>query len=463
MHQTTLATDDVITAQASAPGSGLRAIIRMTGPETLSYLQQVITTEDHYRWDEIRKPQAIPSAITLSTACPPLAVTTYWWPTSRSFTGQPLAEIHLPGSPALVNMVLEKLYALGVRPAQRGEFTLRAFLSGRIDLLQAEAVLGVIDSHDATELQVALKQLGGNISHQMAELRSDLLNDLADLEAGLDFVEEDLDFVSRHALEQRIVHGLTMIHQLLSQHASRMTSGKLPRIILAGLPNAGKSTLYNHLGGHEQAIVSDIAGTTRDYLSAKVSLGELKVELIDTAGWESHSSGPMAQAQQQRNQLLEDADLIIWCSAANQSRADLKQDLVCLQSLHNSPIKLLHIVTKSDLFIRNSEFSKSDLLNVSVTTGDGIAELQLAILALLQSQQNEQAVLISTTSARCRDTLLKTEQALAAALALLQAGGGDELLAIELRQALEYLGEMTGAVYTNDLLDRIFSRFCIGK
>ncbi len=185
----------------------------------------------------------------------------------RSYTGQPLVEIHAPGSPPLLEAVLARSFEAGVRPAHPGELTLRAFLAGRMDLLQAEAVLGVIDAAGEDTLAIALRQLAGGISGRMSQVRGDLIDLLADLEAGLDFVEDGIEFVSRDDLAARIGRAQSTIGELLAQCQSRAQSQGRRRVVLAGLPNAGKSTLFNALLSRDAALVSAVAGTTRDYLS----------------------------------------------------------------------------------------------------------------------------------------------------------------------------------------------------
>src|SRR5262249_27089380 len=208
----------------------------------------------------------------------------FLWPTRRSYTRQPLAEVHTFGSPPLLDAVLRALCDAGARLARPGEFTLRAFLAGRIDLMQAEAVLGVIDAADRRQLQSALEQLAGGLSRPLNGLRNDLLDLLADLEAGLDFVEEDIRFVSPEELAARLKSALDLLEQSSCQLAARGTGDGLARVALAGAPNAGKSSLFNALVGNSAAIVSAHPGTTRDYLVAKIDADGLPIELVDTAG-----------------------------------------------------------------------------------------------------------------------------------------------------------------------------------
>ncbi len=257
-----------------------------------------------------------------------------YWPTRRSYTGQPLAELHTVGSPPLLEMVLGEVYRHNVRPARPGEFTLRAFLAGRLDLIEAEAVLGVIDAQDHEELETALKQLGGGLSGEIAEVRSDLLDLLSELEAGLDFVEEDIEFVERSELIERLTCALKTIARLSKQAETRLQTTGRWRVVLTGLPNAGKSCLFNALAGEEAAIVSPIKGTTRDVLVASADWEGVAVELIDTAGWEASPSDIMREAQAQRMEQSLGADVLVLCIAKDQSALDAAWNREQLGVLH---------------------------------------------------------------------------------------------------------------------------------
>ena len=203
--------DDTIAALASAPGPASRGIVRVSGPLVRTTLTSLFSPDDPGRWSSVRRAERFAGTIALPGVHIPLAVDVLLWPMSLSYTGQPLAEIHTLGSPPLMEAILSRLFEHGVRPAQRGEFTLRAFLAGRVDLMQAEAVLGVIDATDQQQLLVALGQLGGGLSGQIALLHQELLLHLADLEAGLDFVEEDIEFVSREELIHRLESGIALL------------------------------------------------------------------------------------------------------------------------------------------------------------------------------------------------------------------------------------------------------------
>ncbi len=279
--------DDTIVALASPPGAALRGIVRVSGAETAEVVAKLFRADEaSLNWQTTKLPRRFVGHLELSAIIVPVPAALMYWPTRRSYTGQPMAEFHLIGSPPLLEAAIEHLCECGARLARRGVFTMRAFLSGRIDLLQAEAVLSVIEATDHEELQKALSQLGGGITSRLGLVRGDLIALLGDLEAGLDFVDEDIEFITKTQISLRLDSALSLLHQLAADPAHRLPSGYRQRVVLAGLPNVGKSTLFNRLIGRHQAIVSPVAGTTRDYLTATLKLDGLDVELIDTAGWE---------------------------------------------------------------------------------------------------------------------------------------------------------------------------------
>jgi len=456
--------DDTIAAPASAPGPAERGIVRASGPSAKEIVSSVFVADDVGRWETARLPWRHPGRVSLPDVDVPLPVDVLFWPTERSYTGQTTAELHTIGSPPLLEALFQQLFAHGARPAQRGEFTLRAYLAGRIDLVQAEAVLGVIDATDQQQLRLALDQLGGGLSQRIAVLHEELLLHLADLEAGLDFVEEDIEFVARDELVRRITSGLEFLSGLLNQSASRLQSTGRHKVALAGLPNAGKSTLFNALCGDEAAIVSQTAGTTRDYLSVPVAWHGVALELIDTAGWDhlpadldnrdiERAAGELRQDQWQR------ADLIVWCSAADLQDEAAALDGRLRQECLDGGTPVLHITTKADLIDSPSMGVDAQ---VSVMAGRGIEDVKAAVSSRLASSAGEDHML-GTTAARCRESLRAAIDALERAKSAAIDGCGDELIAVELRDALDHLGRIAGRVSTDDILDRIFSRFCIGK
>jgi tRNA modification GTPase len=454
--------DDTIGALATAPGGAGRGVIRVSGPAAVASVDGVFRPTDEGRWKSARLASAHAGVLQLSALETPVRVLLYRWPAGRSYTGQSIIEIHAPGAPPLLEAILADLFARGVRPAVAGEFTLRAFLSGRIDLVQAEAVLGVIDAADAGHLRSALRQLAGGVSGRIARLRDGLLDLLADLEAGLDFVDEDIQFVSSDDVAGRIAQAEQEVDGLLAMCESRMQSTGWARIVLAGLPNAGKSTLFNALVGREAALVSCTAGTTRDYLRARIDWHGMAVELLDTAGWEQDHADQTDISQAARALGQEQwghADLIVWCSASDVTAAERELENELLEPLRRQERPHLVVRTKADL----QAGTLGDSLAVSGVNRQGLAEFAAACVRTLTVPRSGSSDFIGTTAARCLESLTHARQILARARAAVAGQQGDELLAVELREAVDHLGRIVGAVYTDDILDRIFSRFCIGK
>jgi len=455
--------DESIAAPASAPGAALRGTLRVSGPNIPQELLSLFRPADAGRWQNARQPLIHSGKIAVSEDLD-LDVTIGLWPTSRSYTGQPMAEIYTLGSQPLIEQILSRLNASGIRTAKKGEFTLRAFLNGRIDLVQAEAVLGVIDSQSETELQVALNQLGGGMSNEMFEVRQDLVELLADLEAGLDFVEEDIEFVTHEDVSRRVKQAQESIERLLERSNMRLRSESRARVVLAGLPNAGKSTLLNQPAGEETALVSEISGTTRDYLTVECQIQGRPVLMIDTAGWEVIPDPIMQSAQRFREEQIQQADLVIWCSAFGLSASERQLDYQQLENCRTLAKQVLWLGTKADLAEENnSNGQPSTVISLVDSELQGLDTLYQRIGELLDQREEIAEGMIGTTSARCRETLQDTALALRQADLAAESRMGDELIALELRSALDGLGQVLGLLHSDDLLGRIFSKFCIGK
>jgi len=455
--------DDTIVALASAPGSGAAGIIRISGTEILSCLSACF--ESSSAWQDSRTAVRHTGQLKLTGSALKLPGALYYWPTARSFTGQPLAEFHTISAPPLLESAIEYLAAHGARMARPGEFTLRAFLAGRVDLVQAEAILGVIDAYDHEELNLALSQLAGGVSTRIGQARMDLLELLSELEAGLDFVEEDIEFIDRETLVSRLQQIRTFCEQLYEDSSQRMESTGNLSLVLAGLPNAGKSTLYNALIGDTQAaLVSDEEGTTRDYLVTHLNWDGQPLQLIDTAGMESGAHEISVSAQNFRQQRVTQADLVVWCTAADLKPEWENLDRVQREQLSASQNVLL-IKTKSDLSPALSASDRTHKYDVELSAfdGAGLETLKRQILARLSEYRRGSKLLIGSTASRCRESLRSAGHSLQAAEEAASLKLGEELVAIEIREALQHLGHIVGQVYTDDILDRIFSKFCIGK
>jgi tRNA modification GTPase len=439
-------TNDTIAALSSAPGPGGRAILRVSGPQAWAVAAAVFSLADavpptrrSFLEGEVRLPG-------VTSGWPALL---YFWPAPHTYTGQNLAELHTLSSPPLVELLMAGLLQSGARAAGPGEFTLRAFLAGKLDLTRAEAVAGVIEAGSRAELKQALGQLAGGVGRPLGELRDDLLNLLADVEAGLDFSDEDIQFVDQKDMLLRLGRALAQVILVGKQLEGRTLAGRAFRVVLAGRPNAGKSSLFNALTRGD-ALVSHEPGTTRDYLVGALTLDGVKVELVDTPGWQQARDLIESQAQTLGGEQTAAADLVLLCVPAGEEPDEQERRV-----LNRGEPAVLAVATQCD---RGSPLS--GWRSTSAVTGAGLAELKEELGR--RAREQTQPALAPSVS-RCRQHVVSCLEHLRRAHSLVLYEDPPELLALELREALEQLGEMVGAVYTDDLLDRIFSRFCIGK
>lgn len=444
--------NDTIAAIASPPGPAARGIVRLSGPRAWAIALEGFRSDSE--WPPPRRPEIRPGELRIDGLRPLVPASVALWPAPRTYTGQDIAEIHLVGSPPVLGQLLAQCLARGARHAEPGEFTLRAFLCGRIDLTRAEAVLGVIEAANQGQLDAALRQLAGGLSGPILALRDHLLDVAAQLEADLDFSEEpDVDAIGRAALAAELDHSSRALAGLARRLDERGRPEGHPRVVLIGPPNAGKSRLFNVLLGRDRAIVSPRAGTTRDYLTGLCDCDGLTVELVDTAGTERAGDDIGATAQVHRVEQADRADLLLDCRPA-------------AWGVHPTPANVrstLRVRTRCDEAPATTIGDQpSGTVSTSAVTGSGLAELRTAIAVALRSRESEDN-LPAGTAARCRGSLVRAEAALRSAAAAIAAGGGDELVAFDVRLAAEELGRVVGAVVTDDILDRIFRRFCIGK
>ena len=447
--------NDTIAAIASPSGPAPRGIVRLSGPAALSLLLSDYLPDGKQALPP-RRPSMLSGSLRVDGLRPLLPVKLALWPAPRTYTGQNVAEIHLVGSTPLVNLVLAHCLGRGARHAEPGEFTLRAFLSGRIDLTQAEAVLGVIEACHPAQLDAALEQLAGGLSGPIVGLRDHLLDVVAHLEADLDFTEEaDVDPMGRAALAADLERSSAELAILARRLGDRENPQSHPRVVLVGPPNVGKSRLFNALLGRDRAIVSPQAGTTRDYLSALCDCDELTVELVDTAGIEVAGDPITSQAQALRALQTKRADLLLDCRSAEMP------DGAADQIAPERPS--LAVWTKGDQSGPGARTSGTlDLLVTSAVTGIGLDALKKAIAQALRDRLTDDNT-PAGTGARCRGSLQLAGSSLRRASEAILNGAGDELVSFDLRSAVDELGKVVGAVVTDDILDRIFSRFCIGK
>jgi tRNA modification GTPase len=437
--------EDTIVALSSAPGPGMRAIVRLSGPQSLRVVRTIFHADIEIPPNKRRR---YAGDLRLPSLHSPLPADLYVMPAPRTYTGQELVEVHTISSPPLVELLISTLLSAGARAARPGEFTLRAFLAGKFDLPRAEAVLGVIEATDADQLRESLAQLAGGVTRPLDGLRDDLLSLLADVEAGLDFVDEDISFVGRDDLLTRLSKGLAQLTLVRKQLEGRTRSDRPFRAVLVGRPNAGKSSLYNVLAGADAAIVSPVPGTTRDYLIHRLDFDGVPVEIVDTAGRQTAIDLIDEQAQKLGRDVAARADLLLVCIPTEAEPNAEDQRLLADPSA-------VAVATQCD-----RAAAPSGRLATSAVTGQGIVELRTLLAERAKAKREPP---LAPSLSRCRHHVDACLENLRKAHNAVLFDDPPEVVALELRAALEELGAITGAVYTDDLLDRIFSRFCIGK
>ncbi len=463
--------DDTIVAIASPPGGGARGIVRLSGPGAASCLRKYFEAGGDAQWTEALRPQAITGSLELPGMASRLPCDVYLWPDGRSYTGQPVAEIHTLGCQPLLDAVLRACCMAGARMAQRGEFTLRAFLAGRLDLTQAEAVLGVIDAADPNELDVALAQLAGGLAGPLHGLRDALVDLLAQLEAGFDFPDEELPPVDSVELDRQLGEAACSVARLARQMDSRSETADGARVVLVGLPNTGKSSLFNALTRGANALVFDRPGTTRDYLTAELDLDGVRCQLIDTAGVADGMAGPAGDvhqlAQAASTQQAQRAHVRILCLDSTRplydwERVELGHRCALPQPPQNS-LATHGLVALTKIDVGRETHLAGRAVRTSSVTGEGIDALRRELRRAVLDAGTSGVGVVAGTAARCRESLRLAAECLKRAQEIVHNGHGEELVAAEVRVALDELGKVVGAVHTDDVLDRVFSRFCIGK
>ena len=386
----------------------------------------------------------------------------------RSYTGEDVVELQCHGGALILQTVCDTLLRAGARLAEPGEFTKRAFLNGRLDLAQAEAVLDTIRAKTAGSLRIAQEQLRGALSREIGAVREALIGLLAHVEAGIDFVEEDIAFIQTAELTAGVRQACEAVGGLLahSREGRILRDGVTAAII--GRPNVGKSSLLNALLKADRAIVTPIPGTTRDVLEEVLNIRGIPVRLLDTAGIRD-TADPVEQEGVQRSRAAqEQADLLL--IVLDGSAPLTAEDRTLLERVApDLDQQRLVVVNKTDLPIRidparlPSDGPDCAVVKISAKTGDGLDALRDRIRALLISPDFEARETVLVTHLRHQAALQRTLDALTAVRASVEAKAAGELIAMDLRAAIDALGEITGAVSTDDILDRIFREFCIGK
>ena len=448
-----------IAAIATPLGEGGLAVVRLSGPQALavadasfrpagkSPLPSRAPTHTLHFGRIVRKGRVVDEVLLAVMRAP------------KTFTREDVVEISCHGGVLPAKLVLDALLENGARPAAPGEFTRRAFLNGRIDLAQAEAVADLIHSRTELALAAANEQLAGKLSQRIHLLRDDLMKTLAHIEAHIDFPDEDIAPDTREQLLARLRAGLDFIDSLLRTANEGRLLRRGIRAAIIGRPNVGKSSLLNQLLGRDRAIVSPTPGTTRDTIEETANVRGLPVIFIDTAGLRESADQIEAEGVRRSRGALAEAELLLHVLDGSEPLHVADEKLLS-EFAHK---KRLLVRNKSDLPGRLRLPSDSPAVDVCCLTGDGIENVKDAIKAKVWSGEIEAGQWQVMINSRHEDALQRARAALERALAALQGGLGLELAALDLRIAVDAVGEIVGKTATEDLLDMIFSQFCIGK
>ena len=467
--------NDTIVALATPSGTGAIAIIRVSGPDSLKIVAPLFKAKS-------KKDLAAQPTHTLhlgnimdgERTIDEVLASVFRAP--KSYTGEETVELSCHGSPYIQQEIIQLLIRKGCRSAEAGEFTLRAFLNAKMDLSQAEAVADLINSENAASHQMAMQQMRGGFSNEIQKLREELLNFASLIELELDFAEEDVEFANRDQFKELVSKIQTVLKRLIDSFATgNVLKNGIP-VAIVGEPNVGKSTLLNALLNEDRAIVSEIAGTTRDTIEDEMSIGGVGFRFIDTAGIRETKDVVESIGIKKTFEKISQAQVVVYLVDSSRIENDaqrLKEVLIEVEKIKNKfPQKpLVIIANKTDqLSEKDIENLKSDLGNISHTslqllsakTGSGVEELKQRLLEFVNTGALRNSDTIVTNS-RHYAALLKALEEINKVEEGLNADLSGDLLAIDIRQALHHFGEITGEITNDDLLGNIFANFCIGK
>jgi tRNA modification GTPase len=452
-------THDTICALSTPNGIGAIAMIRVSGKETLKIVSTCFSKElvgkashtAHFGYFKNKKQELIDEVL----------ITVF--ENGKSFTGEESTEIACHASPYIQQQILNALIEAGCRLAEPGEYTMRAFMNGKLDLSQAEAVADLIASQSKGAHDIALKQLRGGFSSELRELREKLIHFASLVELELDFAEEDVEFADRKELLQLVKDVLFYIQRLAkSFELGNAIKNGVP-VAIVGAPNTGKSTLLNQLLGEERAIVSNIAGTTRDVIEETLNIDGIVFRLIDTAGIREGAEEIEAMGIERSKEKIIQAKVILCLAdlSKENSLREVTDWATEIQSTHPDK-KVLVLANKTDLSQEKIENCEIPVLFISAKAGNGIDELKAKLVELVTGDfdmANETIV----SNVRHYNALIRTAESLEKAKFDLENNITADFVAMDIRQAMHDLGTITGDISTDDLLGNIFAKFCIGK
>lgn len=447
---------DTIVALATPTGAGAIGVIRLSGDDAIRICNSVFKGKNLL--EQASHTIHFGTIIDGNTIVDEVLVSLFIAP--RSYTKEDVVEISCHGSSYIIDKLIRLFVSKGARPAKPGEFTMRAFLNGQLDLSQAEAVADLIASSSEASHKVAMQQMRGGFSNELKQLREELIHFASLVELELDFSEEDVEFANRDQMKTLIEKIVVVLKKLIKSFELGNVIKKGVPVVIAGKPNVGKSTLLNALLNEERAIVSEIAGTTRDTIEDEMTIQGIKFRFIDTAGIRDTEDIIEAKGVERTFEKINQSAIILYLYDAaetfGEELSNIIEELSIITRKNNS--QLLLVANKSD---KGNKALHPESLTISALQGIGIKELEEKLLDLIHYSENANETIL--TNIRHVEALQKTSDALERVLYGIDNPVTSDFLAMDIKQALHYLGEITGSISTDDLLENIFSKFCIGK
>jgi tRNA modification GTPase len=454
----TATTNETIAAISTPAGRGGIGIVRLSGPDASSIAVQLVSLRHPLEHGRARLADVLDDPTGKADRIDEAVVTFYAAP--NSYTAEDLVEISAHGSPVVLDLLLRRALDLGARLAEPGEFTQRAFLSGRMDLTQAEAVRDLIDAQTLTQVRQAASQMGGALSRRVAPIKQSLVELVALLEAGIDFAEDDVDVTDKQEIARRIKELKQPLVALEASYARGRIVHDGLTLAIVGRPNAGKSSLFNRLVERDRAIVTATPGTTRDLVTERISLDGIPLELVDTAGLREGLEEAEQLGIARSREALADAAVVLIVLDATQPLNEEEHRL--MEAVENRPA--IVAINKSDLPAANAvphETAHVPAVRTSALTGEGIPALRERILALVSGGAASEPGML--TSIRHQQAITTALSAMSDAAEANSGGIPHEMILLDLYRALWALDSLTGQTTTDDILNLIFSTFCIGK
>ncbi len=458
-----MSTQTIAAIGTALSNSGI-SIIRISGEQSLPIIQKIFVSKAKLEPNKIIYGKIVDDEKVLDH------VLVSYFKAPHSYTGEDICEINCHGGNEITKEILELVLVSGARLAEAGEFSKRAFLNGKMDLSQAEAVIHLINAKTRTESRVALNQLEGNISKKIRELREDLIELLAHIEVSVDYPEYDYEEVENSYVIHLIDEKVNKINSILSTYDQGRIIQNGINVAILGMPNVGKSSLLNKLANYDKAIVTDIPGTTRDIIEERVSIGDVVLNIADTAGIRDTEDVIERIGVEKSLQKMEEVDLIIYM--INVEEGIQKEDLELLSKIKNKGIKLIVVLNKMDKMeksifytileeLKANEFES--VIEMSIQNELGIEELKNEIQKLFYQSDFDYEHELIITNTRHKDLLKKAIESLTIAKNELLQGQPIDIVGIYLKNAGNFLGEIIGANVSQDVMDKIFEKFCVGK